>query len=283
MRLHLETPISAACCVVAAVACLCVTPAPAGAASVQVSVRVSAIDIGLASVINTDGGEAGVYQGTPPVAAYAVQGSTGIVWSRAAMAADGLSGRIGGSLVSTVGDTMPRAGRGGSATSVASMVGSIVLSGPAPGMATFTGLLEGAYNFGTADARFNNSGGIEGYGLIGDVYRDIGRIDFDPLTGAGLFGVPLSWTVPVLPGQRLDMQFDLRSTRSTVVGISAIDFSNTFKLTSIALPAGYTYAPDAQGFLSTFVPSAVPEPAPAALLLAGLGGVAFAVRRRCHA
>ena len=253
---------------------------PANAADVQVSVRVSAIDIGFPTVINTDGGQAGALQGTPPLASFSVQGTSGIVLSSAAMQADAFTGKIRGNLLSSVGDTAPRVGRGGSATGTASMVGSITLAGPAPGVATFTGVVEGAYNFGTADARYFNSGSIEANGIIGDVYREIGTLNFDPRTGAGLFSVPLTWTMAVLPGQRLDMSFYLRSTLTTVVDISSIDIANTFKLTAIDLPAGYTYKADEQGFLSQFAPTAVPEPASSTLLLAGLGGVAVLARRR---
>ena len=258
------------------------TTSPLHAAEVQVGVRISAMDIGYDTVILSDGGFAGPVQGTVPRTSFFVQGSSGVVLSSSFMQADALTGQMRGNLLSSVssGDTTPRPGRGGSATGTASMTGSITLAGSAPpGLATFAGIFEGAYNFGTANTRYNNSASVEGYGIVGDVYQGINRIDFNAFTGAGLFGVPLSWTVAVQPGQRLDMSFYMRAALISVVGITTIDIGNTFKLTSISLPAGYTYAPDAQGFLSQFVPSVVPEPTSGTLLLAGLGGVAGLLRR----
>ena len=58
-----------------------------------------------------------------------------------------------------------------------------------------------------------------------------------------------------------------------------LDISNTFKITGIALPTGYSYNSDAQGFLSEFTLAPVPEPETYVLMLAGLGLLAAAIQQ----
>lgn len=250
----------------------------AAAADVQVLAAVTALDPAVGFVDGSAGGMAGPVQGTPPLSAAGITRGSGIVISSARVAADAYTGRINGQVVVSVGSQTPMSVGGGSATSSASMGGSITLAGAAPGMATFSGVVEGAYNFGNAPARFFNTGYVEANGAIGDSYSGLERQNFDPFSGAGLFSFPLTWTLAVQPGQTLQMQFYLRMQVTSQVGISEIDLLNTFKLTDITLPPGYTYTPDAQGFLSQFTPSAVPEPATSALMLAGVAVLAW--RRR---
>ena len=253
---------------------------PASAAEVQVSVAATAIDPPNGFVANTAGGTAGPVQGTQPVVSFGTSATSGIVSSSAGMQADAYTGQIRGNVLSTVGSLAPAGASGGSATSIASMNGSITLgSAGLPGMATFSAVVEGSYDFGSSASRFMNSAFIEANGVIGDVYRGFDRFNFDPFTGAGFFSFPLTWAVPVQPGQRLDMSFYVRMGVISAVGATDIDMLNSFKLTSLNLPGGYTYTPDAQGFLSQFTPSVVPEPASGLLLIAGLLTL---LRKRLH-
>jgi len=253
------------------------TAATGRAAEVQVSARATAIDIGHDFSSTRADGSAGRVQGTAPLLSLSTGAGSGIVNSFSTAAANAYTGRINGIVESVVGDTTPRAGRGGSATSIASMTGSITVFGAAPGTASFSAVVEGAYNFGNAPARYFNSGDVEANGVIGDVYRSLERVDFDPRAGAGLFSYGLTWTLPVVPGQTLDMSFYVHMGVTSQVDIASVNMLNTFKLTAIDLPAGYTYTSDAEGFLSEFTPS-VPEPASATLLL--FGAMALAWRRR---
>lgn len=253
------------------------TAATVQAAEVRVGARATAIDIGHDFVANSSEGSAGRVQGTPPLLSLSTSAGAGIVGSFSSAAANAYTGQISGMVQSVVGDTVPLAGRGGSATSIGSMEGSITVSGPAPGMASFSAVIEGDYNFGSAPERFFNTGYIEGYGIIGDVYHGLERVNFDPRTSNGVFSYNLTWTLPVEPGQTLDMSFYLNMGVVSSVDIANVSMLHTFKLTAIDLPVGYSYTSDAEGFLSEFTPS-VPEPASATLLLAG--AMALAWRRR---
>ncbi len=251
-------------------ALLAATCGSAAAAEVQIGVTATAIDIGLDFVSNSASVIAGPVQGTPPMASLHAAAATGIVASNAFVAADAYTGQMHAAFSSTVNiDENPRPGRGGSARGGGSMLGGITLTGAAPpGVATFSAVVEGSYNFGNSIFRFNNSAHIDFSGSIGDVYHGVPAVDFDPFSSAGLFSFPLTWTVPVQSGQRLDMIFTLNGrVTSTVTGV-VVDMTNTFKLTAIDLPPGYGFVPDAQGFLSQF-PAPVPEPGSGLLLLAG--------------
>ncbi len=74
------------------------------------------------------------------------------------------------------------------------------------------------------------------------------------------------------------MSFYVLAGLTSVVDKTEVIMLNTFKLTAIDLPDGYTFTPDASGFLSQFSTPAVPEPSPAGLLALGL--VALACRPR---
>ena len=253
------------------------TAATGHSAEVQVLAQATAIDIGHDFVSNSSGGTAGRVQGTPPLLSLSTSAGSGIVNSFSTAAANAYTGQMNGMVESLVGDTAPIAGRGGSATSGANMLGSITLIGSAPGMASFSAVIEGTYNFGNTPARFFNTGYIEANGIVGDLNRNLDRVDFDPRSSAGLFSYGLTWTLPVEPGQTVDMSFYVRMGVTSSVDIASVDMLNTFKLTAIDLPAGYTYTSDAEGFLSEFTPS-VPEPASATLMFAGV--LALAWRRR---
>ena len=267
-----------ACALALALAC---TTWAAGAAEVQVGMYATAIDIGLNFVSNSNGGTAGPVQGTPPQLLLSTSAVVGVVSSAAFVGADALTGQMRAAFNSLTNiDENPRPGRGGSARGSGSMTGAITLVGAAPpGVATFSAIIEGSYNFGNSDFRFNNRAHIDFSGSIGDVTRNA-VMDFDPFSSAGLIGIPITWTMPVQAGQRLDMSFYLTGRVESVVSGVTLDLSNTFKLTAITLPTGYSYVSDAQGFLSLFQ-SPVPEPTSSVLLLAG--GLALAWRLRCTA
>ena len=255
--------------------------APAAAAEVGVGVRTSAIDApgGFNAVVNETSAQAGPFYGTLPVLSFTRAANAGIVNAVSFAQANAYTGQIGGSLFVDVGDSVERPGRGGSATAAATMTGSITMTGSgAPGLATFSGIVEGAYNFGTAAQRFRNTLSIEADGIIGDRFQALPLVNFDPFTGAGLFAFPLTWTVAVQPGQVLQMSFYLRAFASGTLGTTSLDFSNTFKLTSITLPSGYDFTPDAGGFLSQWVATPIPEPSSAVLLAAGIAALAWRLR-----
>jgi hypothetical protein len=229
-------------------------------------------------VQDSDSRIAGPVQGMPPVLSLGAMATSGVVMANAGVQTNAYTGQIKGSAVSMVGADVPAAGRGGSARFSGSMMGSITLgSAGMPGMATFSAVVEGAYNFGTSPSRFSNTAYIESNGVVGDQYRGVNRVDFDPFTGAGLFSFPLTWTLAVQPGQRIDMSFYVLAGLASVVDKTEVNMLNTFKLTAIDLPDGYTYTSDASDFLSQFSTAAVPEPSPAGLFALGL--VALVWRR----
>ena len=66
------------------------------------------------------------------------------------------------------------------------------------------------------------------------------------------------------PGTNIAFDLYLRSTASAQFGVAELDALNTFKITTIDLPPGYSFRADSDGFLSKFgaaVPiTPVPEP-----------------------
>jgi hypothetical protein len=172
-------------------ACLLTSPGAVGAAEVGALVSATAIDAPgqFGFVQDSDSRIAGPVQGTPPVLSLGAIATSGSVLSNAGVQTNAYTGQIRGSAVSMVGADVPAAGRGGSARFSGSMTGSITLgSAGLPGMATFLAVVEGAYNFGTLPSRFKAY--IEANGVVGDLYRGVNRVDFDPFAGAGLFSFP---------------------------------------------------------------------------------------------
>jgi len=175
-------------------------------------------------------------------------------------------------------------GRNANASGGAAMTGSIVLSGAVPaGLATFRAIVEGAYVFNNSVFNYLNGGRLQYSAVVGDGARS-GDLYFDPSSGGGLFSVPLSWTQLVHPGDRIDMSFLMQASIDALVGAVELDISNTFRLTAIELPPGYTYTSDADGFLSQFQPPAVPEPASASLMALALAlSIGSVLTRRARA
>jgi hypothetical protein len=94
----------------------------------------------------------------------------------------------------------------------------------------------------------------------------------------------LSGTALVMPGETYTLYGDLIVYASTSGQGGAIaaneDFSHTARITGIALPQGLSASFASGSAKLGGVVTAVPEPAPAALLAAGLGVIGWLVRRR---
>jgi len=245
------------------------------AGEAQVAVRVYAQD----SSINASGSQS---VSTPasfhPVANATAMYTAGLARGYGYVDASTYTGAIHADFQAAVDDTRFVIGRGANTSGSGSMTGSITLSaGHPPGLATFSAVLEGSYNFSNSIFNFNNSISLDYAASVGDGPERSGNLSFRdvPATTAGLFSVPLTWTQMVHPGDRIDMSFYLHA--SVTSGVDAVELNalNTFKLTAIDLPEGYTYTPDAEGFLSQFqqptteppvTSTAVPEPATGMLM-----------------
>jgi hypothetical protein len=206
--------------------------------------------------------------------------------------ANALTGALHANYLANVSADSYVVGRNAFASGVGSITGSITLSdGYPPGLATFSAILEGAYNFDNSVFKYQNSMSLDFSASVGNGPERNGHLDFDPFTVAGLFSVPMTWTQMVHPGERIDMYLYMSGRVSGLVGMNTLDVSNTFKLTDIDLPPGYTYTPDADGFLSEFghtsePPPLTPVPEPATTGMFGaamLLGVAFTRFRRRRA
>ena len=90
----------------------------------------------------------------------------------------------------------------------------------------------------------------------------------------------------VNPGDMMHFDLYLKTDVSAVAGLVDFDATNTFKITDITLPPGYSFTPDSNGFLSQFsAPPAIVNPGtqvpePGTLVLMSLAGMLAVVTRR---
>ena len=275
-----------------ALVALCTASTGAIAGIVQVGVRAFAGDTpsGVPYIINTDGSLACCLT-TASHAASAVAGNA----AASAMAqADALNGTLKEKLSASVAASQYAVGRNSGGSASGNMQGSINLAGPLPGMATFGGVLEGTYNIVTP-APFNfqsldNSVRIQYSFYVGNSFFNSPALppfqgdQYFFCCGAGTFSIPFTWTQLVNPGDQIDFNLYLKTDVSAVAGLVDFDATNTFKITNIDLPTGYSFTSDATGFLSQFGATPVAQvDEPQTLLLIGLGGLLAATARRRNA
>lgn len=208
--------------------------------------------------------------------------------SSAQAAVDPLNGTIHEKLNGAVAASKFIVGRAAGGTSMASMGGSINLVGPAaPGLATFTAVLEGSYDISTPapfDYPSADNSVVMNYTFrVGDSPQ---FHNTSPLyyfcCSPGTFSIPFTWTQMVSAGESILFDFNLRADLVTVAGLAQFDASNTFKVTGIDLPDGYSFTSDADGFLSQFgtAPPGSSVPEPQSALLFGLGLLLMAAARQ---
>jgi hypothetical protein len=252
----------------------------AHAGEVQIAVRTYAQDFPAvpAGAERTDGGRATA----PPVALFSVVSAAGDSTALSQVDANGLTGAGHARFLSVVSADSYLVGRNAFASGGFSMTGNIGIVGAAmPGLATFTALLEGAYTFSNPTA-FDSSVHLDYAFQVGASPELNGSIDRSRTSG--LFSVPFTWTQLVQAGDTIPFSLYFNGNASSVAGTTELDVLNTFKITGIDLPAGLTFTPDAQGFLSQFAVAGVsPVPEPSSMLLLGIGMLALGATKRRRA
>jgi hypothetical protein len=211
--------------------------------------------------------------------------------SYAQASADALSGAVKEKLGADVAASQYTIGRYGGGSSTASMSGSINLVGPAaPGLATFTALLNGSYDVSTPAPfdypSLDNSIAMLYNFQVGNSpqFNNNNQSSYFFCCSPGTFSIPFTWTQLVNAGDSIFFDLYLKTDALAVAGFTHFDASNTFKITGVDLPPGYSFTSDSEGFLSQFgAPppvSTVPEPESALLFGLGLTLIAATRRRR---
>jgi hypothetical protein len=212
----------------------------------------------------------------PPAVSFAVNSIYGDSSASAQGAADARTGALKAKFSAMVAGDRELVGRGATANGALSLVGDINIVGAAPsGVATFNALLGGVY--ATRSDSFNSTIGVNYSFQVGTSPEFNGRLDYS--RGAGTFSIPFTWTQTVHPGDVIGFSAFMRASVTAALGVADLDVLNTFKITGVDLPPGYSFTPDADGFLSQFGVTPVPEPATAVLFAAGLLLVGWARRR----
>jgi len=254
------------------------------AALAQVGVRTFASDTpsGIDFTVNTAGSPATGFA----VASRSVSAVAGNASSYSQASADAHGGVMREKLGAEVAASRYVIGRYGGGSSTAAMSGSINLVGPAaPGLATFTAVLEGSYNIFTPAPfdypSLDNSVSMNYTFRVGDSpeFHSAGDVRYFCCT-PGTFSIPFSWTQMVSAGDSILFSLYLDVDVLNVAGLTEFDASNTFKITGVDLPSGYSFTSDADGFLSEFGAPLSSVPEPASWWLVGLGLTAITATRR---
>lgn len=261
------------------IAGLCTSLPVVHAAEAQVGVSAFASDTlsGAPFVRNSDGSPAsGATTASRTVTTIAGNSS-----SHAEAEADALSGFVKGKLSADVLADRFVIGRNAGANGGATIGGSINLIGAVAGPATFTALLEGSYSVVTPAPfdfpSIDNRVEFDYNFIVGDSPLFTDELLF-LCCGAGTFSIPFTWTQVVDPGDTIAFSLYLNASLFSVAGSVEFDASNTFKITGVELPPGFTFTSDAEGFLSQFG-SPTPVPSPAAIWFFG-SAIGIAAMRR---
>lgn len=218
----------------------------------------------------------------PPVVFATISATAGDATAHAEAAVNGLTGAATALVSTAVAADRYRVGRNAYGRAELALNGDIALIGIAPGLATFTALLEGTY--GTSGSPlyglpFDDTVDLAYTVSMGSSAQMGGELHY-VCCSSGAYSVPFTWTQLVNPGDIIHFDLYFQAILNSLQGNAGLDMTHTFKLTGIDLPAGYAYTPGTGGFLSQFQPSAaVPEPATAWSMALGLLGALLARAR----